>query len=423
MLAAAFVLVNVATAAVQKPFPFHDREGWEGINYLSIARQTAAGFFPITDDAPTVFRLGAPVLAGLANRFTGWDLLACFRLVNGVANVLSVALLTVWLRMFLADWRVRTALVLTFLLQWDAPIRWMYYFPPHTDPWLWVFLLAGLIAAEGCRTQPTRARIALVAVLTAVGVCFREVVLVVGLVLPFTSNPVRPGPLGERWRGLWPRLVPLAAGLLTMAALRLVVRRVGSYDFAWTALHFVFTKPWPVYALSWFSAFGPLLWLALLRPRRGAVFLAQHQYLAVYLAVFAVLADMGGTDTERFLYWTAPVVYVLVGRTLEDASNLWPRGLLAGLAVAQLVAARAVFWPAIPSSNLGPHAPLLLTPLGHSMPFDDLYTDTAPHLQTLILLVEYLSLGAALGIWLLWRRGYLSFAGRPATSAKKLGAT
>lgn len=423
VLAVAFVLVNVATALVQRPFLFHGREGWEGVNYLSMARQTAEGRFPIAEEAPTVFRLGAPVLAGLLNRFSGWNLVACFRAVNGVANVLSFALLVVWLRGFLVDWRVRTALALVFLLQWDAPVRWLYFFPPHTDPWMWVFMLAGLLAAERCRAQQTPGRIVLVTALTVVGACFREIVLIIGVVLPFIGNPVRPGAVGERWRGLWPRLIPLAAGVLTTLVLRHAVRREGTYDFAWTALHYLFSKPWPAYGLSWFSAFGPILWLAVLRPRQGAAFLARHQHLAVYLAAFAVLAYMGGSDTERFLYWTMPVVYVLIGRALEEAAGLWPRWLLAGLAGAQFVAARAVFWPAVPPyPNLVPHALPLLTPFGRNVPFDDLYTDTAPHLQTLVLLVEYLSLGAALGVWLLWRRGYLLAVGTLPAS-KKLGVT
>ncbi len=423
-VAVAFVLVNLATAATQPTFPFDDRAGWEGLNYLSIARQTAAGHFPITDEAPTVYRLGAPVLAGLLDRFTGWDLLTCFQLVNGTANVLTVALLVAWLRLFLGDWRVRVALVLAFLLQWDTPVRWLYFFPPHTDPWMWTFVLAGLIAVERCRARPTPGRIALVAALAVVGVCFREIVLIVGLVLPFTGNPLRPGPPGERWRVLWPRFVPLAAGLLTMAALRLAVRREGTYDFAWTAVHYLFTKPWPAYVVSWFSAFGPILWLAILRARRAGRFLAERQHLAVYLAAFAALAYMGGSDTERFLYWAMPVVYVLIGRTLEDRTDPWPRSLLVGLAGMQLIAGRAVFWPAIPiHSELARHAPPLLTPFGRDIPFNDLFSDSAPHLQTFFLFLEYLALGAALGVWLLWRKGYLSPAGPLPAAPKKLGAT
>ena len=336
----------------------------------------------------------------------------------------GVALLVVWLRLFLGDWRVRVALILAFLLQWDTPVRWLYFFPPHTDPWMWVFVLAGLIAVERCRARPTPGRIALVTALTVVGVCFREIVLVVGLVLPFTVNPLRPGSLSERWRGLWPRFAPLVAGLLTMAVLRLVVRREGTYNFVFTALHYLFSKPWPAYVVSWFAAFGPILWLAILRARRGARFLAEHQHLAVYLAVFAALADMGGSDTERFLYWGMPVVYVLVGRTLEDRADPWPRWLLIGLAGAQLVAERAVFWPAIPiHSGFERSAPPLLTPFGRDIPFLDLFTDSAPHLQTFILFLEYLALGAVLGVWLLWRKGYLSPTDSLPSAPKNLGVT
>lgn len=418
MLLTAFVLVNVAAAFVQRPFPFYHGDGWEGDRYLSTAQQVAEGRFPIIGEAPTVYRLGTPVLAGLVHRLTGQDLLACFRWVNGTANAFTLALLVVWLRLFLADWRVRTTLGLVFLLQWDAPVRWMYFFPPHTDPWMWTFVLAGLIAAERCRTRAAPGPVALLTALTVVGVCFREIVLVLGVVLPFTGNPVRLGPWTERWRALWPRLIPLAAGVLTMAALRLAVRREGQYAFAWTAMHYLFTKPWPAYLLSWFTAFGPLAWLAVFRARRGAAFLAARQHLAVYLAVFAALAYVGGSDTERFLYWTMPVVYVLVGRTLEDGADPWPQGLLAALAGLQLVAARAVFWPAIPPyPNPVPHALPLLTPLGRNVPFDDLYTDTAPHWHTLVLLVEYLTLGAAMGFWLLWRKAH------PPPTAKNMHPT
>ena len=404
VLALAFLLVNLAGQATQQPFHFHGREGWEGASYLEMARQVAAGHFPITDDAPEVFRLGGPALAGLVHRFTGLDLLVCFKLVNGTASALILVFLVLWLRRFLMDWRVRTALGLVFLLQWDAPVRWMYFFPPHTDPWMWVFVLAGLTAVDRCREQPTPARIVVVTALTIVGVCFREIVLSIALVLPFTANPIRRGALRERWRELLPKLIPLGAGLLTLTALRLVAARQNDYSFAWTALHYIFAKPWPAYLASWFLAFGPILWLAIFRMREGAAFLAARQHLLVYLVIFTVLADMGGSDTERFIYWMMPVVYVLIGRTLEDTRNPWPRSLLAIIAGAQLVAGRMIFWPAIPEyPNHVPHAWPVLTPFGRSIPFDDLYTDTAPRLLTFVLLVEYLVFGAAVGIWLFWR--------------------
>ena len=405
VLATAFLLVNLAGARWQKPFPFEGNEGWEGAVYLSAARQFAAGHVPVAGDAPAIYRLGAPFLAATVQRETGLDFLASFRVVNGVANALILGLLVVWLRRFLPDWRIRAALGLAFLLQWDTPVRWMYFFPPHTDPCMWVFMLAGLIAVDGGREQPTAGKIALVTTLTFVGVWFREIVLVIALIYPFVGNPIRAGTLRSRWREVLPRLLPLATGLVALAAVRRVARSDNAYSFAWTALHYLYAKPWPAYLLSWFLAFGPILWLAIFQARRSASFLAGRQHLAAYLLVFTVLADMGGTDTERFLYWTMPVVYLLIGRALEEARSSWPVWLLTALAGTQLVADRAVFWPAIPEyPNLVAHAWPVFTPFGRNIPFDDLYTDTAPRLLSFVSLVEYLAFGAALGIYLLLRR-------------------
>ncbi len=404
VLAVAFVLVNLATAATQKPFPFSDTAGWEGVTYLSVARQIAAGNGRVHGDAPMVYRLGTPALAALTHRVAGWDFLACFRLVNGTANGLILVLLVVWLRRHLADWRVRAALGLTFLLQWDAPVRWMYFFPAHTDPWMWVFLFAGLLAVDRCRTPATPAQVALVTGLVAVGVCFREIVLVVALVLPFADNPVQAEPARVRWRDLPLRFVPLLAGVAALAAVRLVARRDDLYSFAVTAVHYLYAKSWLAYLQSWFMAFGPLLWLALLRPRWAAAFLAGNQHLAVYLLAFATLAVVGGSDTERFLYWTMPVVYVLIGLALEEARHRWPVWLFAVLAALQLVAVRAVFWPAVPEyPNNGPHRLPLLTPFGRDVPFGDLYTETGPHFLMLLITFQYLALGLGLAAWR-WRR-------------------
>ncbi len=240
--------------------------------------------------------------------------------------------------------------------------------------------------------------------LTVVGVWFREIVLIAALILPFTSNPFQMGDLRARWRGMLPKLAPLGAGLLSMAAVRLVARSGNDYSFAWTAVFYIFKKSWPTYLLSGFLAFGPILWLAIFRARRGAAFLMGRQHLLVFLATFVGLADMGGSDTERFLYWTMPVVYVLIGLSLEDQRTPWPGWLLAIFAAAQLVASRAVFWPALPVFP-GPvrHVWPLFTPFGRNIPFDDLYTDTAPRYLIVIALLEYLVFGAAVGIWVFWR--------------------
>ena len=402
VLAVAFLLVNLAGARWQKPIPFDGGEGWEGGAYLSMAKQFAAGHVPVADDAPQVYRVGTPLLAALVHRGTGLDFLPSFQVVNGTANVLILTLLVGWLRRFLANWRVRTALGLAFLLQWDTPVRWLYYFPPHTDPWMWVFLLAGMIAVDGCREQPSARRLALVTALVVVGVCFREIVLVVAVALPFSGNPIRGGNLRGRWREVLPRLVALPAGLLTMAALRLVAKSTGGFAFGWTAAHWLYEKPWPTYLQAWFLAFGPMLWFAILLERNAGAFLAGRQHLAVYLAAFAGLGDIGGSDTERLLFWTMPVVYLLIGRAAEGARL--PVWLVAVLVAAQLVASRAVFWPIPQFPTDAPHVWPLFTPFGRDVPFMDLFSISEQRSKSLASLVEYLAFGAGLGGWFLWQK-------------------
>ncbi len=417
VLAATFVVVNLLAAALQKQISYNDGKGWEGVAYYSVAQQFAEGRRFVEADAPEVYRVGGPFLAALVHRASGLDLFASFKVVNGTANALTLALLVVWLRRFVADWRVRTALGLAFVLQWDTPTRWMYFFPAHTDPWMWVFLLGGLIAVEHYRARPGPGRLALVAATVAVGVCFREVVLVVACIVPFVGEPLQ----RAKWRtvaeGRWPavarrvmptllrRSIPLAAGGLAM----FVVRRFGAhqgntYSFALMAFHWFYEKPWVTYVHGWFLAYGPILWLGIFQGRRAAAFLVGHQHLAVYVLAFAVLGNIGGTDTERLLFWSMPVVYVLIGRGLEDRRRDLPGWLLAVLVGAQALADRAVFWP-IPDhpSTIG-HVWPLFTPLGRDVPFMDLFGFWEPHLLALTSLLTYLAFGAVLGAWFVWRR-------------------
>lgn len=413
VLAVIFILVNIASALWQKPISYQEGRGWEGVVYSSVAEQFAEHRLPVEADAPEVYRVGTPFLAGTAHRWTGWDLFACFKLVNGVANALTLALLVLWLRRFIADWTVRAALAVASALQWDTPARWMYFFPVHTDPWMWVFLFAGLLAVERYREQSTPTRLAVVTLLTALGVCFREVVLVIACIVPFVKNPLptanfRAVLIASRWstvrrqifRLVVPEVFPLVVGLLVMTAIRhLVARQDNAYSFALTAIHSIYEKPWPTYLHGWFLAFGPILWLAIFQARKAGAFLAARQHLAVYLLAFTLLGYIGGTDTERLLYWSMPVVYVIIGQGFMERRRSLPGWLLAVLAGAQALAGRAVFWPIPDYPSDAPHVWPLFTPLGRHVPFLDLYGFWEPRLLAVTSLLTYLAFGAVLAAW------------------------
>ena len=414
MLAVVFVLVNLAGALFQKQITYNGGKAWEGEFYYDVAEQYTQGKWRVASEAPLVYRIGTPFLASLLHRrlFPG-DLFLCFKIVNVTANALTLGLLILWLRRFVGDWRIRTALGLMFLLQWDTPTRWLYFYPAHTDPWMWVFLLAGLLAVERYREQPDTARMLLVAVLGAVGVAFREVVLVVPAAFLFVRNPVR-GLSARPWfsalfdvpRNARREAVPLVAAVGALLAVRAVARQTNDYSFAATAAHFLYDKPWPIYLQSMFLAFGPVVWFPILYWRQARAFLADRQYLAVYLGAFALLGLIGGTDTERLLYWSMPVVYVLIGRTLEEqrAELLRPWWLPTCFVVAQLIASRAVFWPIPDHPSPYQNVPPVFTPFGRHVPFMELYSFFQSHSVQLASLAAYFAVGALLALWLGRRR-------------------
>ena len=414
MLAVVFVLVNVAGALFQKQIAYNGGKAWEGEFYYDVAEQYTHGKWRVASEAPLVYRIGTPFLASLLHRrlFPG-DLFLCFKIVNATANALTLGLLILWLRGFVGDWRIRTVLGLIFLLQWDTPTRWLYFYPAHTDPWMWVFLLAGLLAVERYREQPDAGRMLLVAVLGAVGVAFREVVLVVPAAFLFARNPVRGLSSGTWFSALLevPRnarreAVPVVAALGMLLAVRAVARQTNDYSFALTAVQFLRGKSLLVYLQSMFLAFGPVLWFPIFYWRQGCAFLAARQHLAAYLGAFALLAFIGGTDTERLLYWSMPVVYVLIGRTLEEQGRnlLRPSWLPACFVVAQLIASRAVFWPIPDYPSSCPDVWPVFTPFGCRVPFMELFSFFEPRPERLASLAAYFAFGVLLAGWLGWRR-------------------
>ena len=428
-LALTFVLVNLAGAWFQPQITKDGGKGWEGIDYYRMAEEMARGLHPVTAEAPMIYRVGTPALAALVHRAggDGGDLFAAFRGVNLTANALSLLLLVAWLRRFIADWRVRAALGLAWLLQWDTPTRWLWFYPAHADPWLWVFLLVGLLAVDTCRTDgPTPARLTLVTVLGAVGVLFREVVAVVPLTLLFAGNPLRRDPVNGRWRVHLPRptlALPLAVTLLAFFTLRHggFVRQTDDYAFAWTALHWLHAKrPW-IYFHGWLAAFGPaVLALALVGWRQGWAFLRDRQDLAVYLVAFAALGQIGGTDTERLLFWTMPVVFILAGRALEARRTVLfsSPALVVVLILTQILATRACLWP-IPdypdAATANPHVLPLLTPVGPRVSYLNLFSFFAVRRVEFALLASNLLTLGLLVAWLARRARQEPVGERPKT--------
>ena len=87
--------------------------------------------------------------------------------------------------------------------------------------------------------------------------------------------------------------------------------------------------------------FGPILWLLCLAPARARAILHGQPALSSYLAFTALIACVGGTDIDRFLFWAFPVVYLLCARIWGELPIA--RGIRAATVGLMLLAQRPYF--------------------------------------------------------------------------------
>ena len=342
------VLIGVTIAALWSAHVQHYQvfRLWDSDEYYALAEQLASGA-PVTASAPYVYRVLTPWIVA---RCCAAHIQQGFLIVNVMAGALGAVVLAIWLRRFVADWRVRALVTTAFVFEWLSPIRYVYYNPVYCDALLLLFLPLGLICLERCAERPSAANaIALVAT-TGVGILAREMMVLVPLAALLH-------------RGLWTRsrgavrVAALAGPLVAAAAATVIAHRGTEPRVAYSVVAAVGSqlrhKPLFSLVLPWFIAFGPLIAIVLYDWRETLRFLRREQHLAGFLAACAALSYVGGTDSERLLIFAAPVVYVLLGRSiLRHATALAGAGLIAALLAAQLVSAR-VFW-GIPDPTIEP---------------------------------------------------------------------
>jgi hypothetical protein len=310
---------------------------WDSDEYFTLAEQLAAGR-PVTASAPYVYRVLTPWIVA---HCCAADIQRGFLIVNIVAGALSAVVLAVWLRRFVTDWRIRVLVTAAYIWEWHAPVRFVYYYPAYVDPLLLLFLPLGLIFVERTAERPTALNIVALIAITGAGVLAREMMLLVPLSALLHRR------LWTATRGAARLTVfagPIAAALIaTVVAHRGTVPRV-AYSFSEAVLYHLQHKPIFSLALSWFMTFGPVIAIVLYDWRDAVEFLRMHRHLAAYLVACAAFAYVGGHDTERYLIWAAPVVYVLVGRALvRQRAVLRGAALAAALVIAQMVSER-VLW-------------------------------------------------------------------------------
>jgi hypothetical protein len=402
-----FVVVNITSQVFQNPITYNNGRGWDGVAYYRVAEQFADGHLP-SADAPYVYRIGTPLLASKVSKS---DLLFGFKVQNILANLVTAVLLTLWLRRHLGDWKIRTLLVTLFLVQWHGPTRWVYFYPAYTDPWLFAIILAGLTCIQEAVARPTFVLVSCLSLVALAGALFRETAIIIGIAFVFATNPVAFSrdffdamaklKLSQVFKR--PALIyyaPLAFGVLGLFATHMIASQTNEFSFLKTAVMWAYLKPLLTYLHGWLIAYGPLLIIPIYNWRRTTSFLVNNQYMLMFLIGLATLGWIGGTDTERILFWAMPVVYLLIGKSIEDnAPLLKSPPLVIVLVISQLVSER-IFWT-VPDYPREFSTPIpVLTLLSSKFQHLDLYSFHASRITQVISFSQYLALSVVLLLWL-----------------------
>ena len=407
----AFIAVNVVCCVFQNLNSLNGGKGSDGVIYYAVAEQLSKGFVPKAS-APSVYRIGTPLLAALLSDALGTDLILSFKIINIVGNLITVVLLALWLRRHLHNVIVRMIMVLLFVTQWHSPVRFVHFYPVYVDPLSFTFLLAGLLLIHSFVARPKLLTTCCLSALSFTGVMFKEIVFVIPLALLFSTNfLIGEGDLFLQSASLWfvralkkftPRLVlPLICGAAGLVTVRFIGLGTGDISFLREAFKHAYSTPILGYLTAWFITFGPVIVLAIYDWRRNLLFLRDQQHLLIYLASFAVLALAGYRDTERVLYWAMPVVYVLVGRSMQNLSGLLTVRLISVLAVAQLISQRAFLSIADPTltPTFAPHA-LIPASLKSLLSYCNMWSCFCDPRVLYIYLFLYLSVALLTILWL-----------------------
>lgn len=404
---ASFILITLLSNQAQDLITYNSGKGWDGEFYYQIAEQIQSGQIP-TGIAPFVFRVGVPLIVALL--FNN-NLLIGFLSINLFANLIAVVLLLWWFRLYIKNWKIRVSLVLLFLTQWHSPVRFVHYYPVYVDPWLFVFLIGGLIGIKKIARNRKFTNILLFGLFIFVGVMFREVVIIIPIALLIALNPI-----GFKWiknlrsgnninsgssKNLSIQLViPLLFAFVSFSIIRTYVVETNEYSFLLTALDWLTKKPILSYIHAYFIALGPaIIVLLVFYWRRVGSFLFDHQFILLYILCIVILGWVGGSDTERIIYWSMPVIYLILGILIEENSDILLGMPLVILMIFQLLSQR-LFWivPDYPNEYSTPFP--FLTILSNKFQYLDLYSFHGNQYIQMISLIQYSILFFILLSWL-----------------------
>lgn len=426
------VIVNLFSWANQPQISNNMGKGMDGVEYFKVAEDISHGNTPKAK-APFLYRIGTPAL--VATTFPN-DLLFGFKVINIFAGSLIPIALLFWISIYFKGFYFRLLPVALFSLTWHSPLRMSWYYPVHSDPLSVLFLMILLIMLyhlfQSNNNKKAHHKIFVTFISFSIfAAFFREICIIPALLyflanislkftdISFSDDDVRfiksennksnefmarmmltIKKLYFKFFNKFPTIslsdqksfIPLIFGVATLISIKLFTESTVSYSFSETAFSWLYRKSLMMYLHAWLIAFGPVLFVILINYKAAYQFLKSNMLSAYFLIIIAFMGVVGGSDTERILFWSMPVVYIMIVRIIIENREVYSRALVIFiLTVSQIINMR-VFWatPDYPNefSSIDP----ILTPIGSSFPLLDLWTWHGDLRTNLISFAGYLCL-------------------------------
>jgi hypothetical protein len=401
----AFIIATLIASHYQHMITYRNGRAWDGFYYHAMVKSLQEGHLP-QGKSPYIYRFGAPFLASLV---PSKNIANNFLLVDIAGNFITILLLVTWLRIYLTNSRIRLLLILMFLVSFHYPVRMSYFAPYNIDVWANVWLLAGLLVISRLNIWPTPRLITYLCIITAIGVLFREFMLVIPLCLLVARSRLvlSRDPLRLRF-GQVPSLaffLPLVFGMASFLFLRfLLVTPGGPYTFGRAAARHLYTVVPPDYVYAWFIAFGTAFILVLFNWKTACKFLWEHQFLLAYFLLFAVLSYIGGESTYRYARLEFPIVFVLIGMAIAERAPLLKSPIFISLLTLTHLISQRAFWstPDYPGGEVF-LSRVFLTPIGNHVPLLDVLGMGSREVR-FVALCQYLFVSALFLLYLNWKK-------------------
>lgn len=392
-----FISLNLLYAFTQKAISNNDGKGWDGVYYYEITEQIINGE-NISTISPFIYRIGTPLLVAI---LSPGDIHLGFKVINLIFNLISLLIFVYWLNIFLKNYYVKIILIFLLLIQWHAPFRFIWYYPIYVDPIFVTIVLSLLILIHLYKKTSSPAIFLFICFICFIGVYFRETIMLMSFSFIFIYNVNIKNLLSvireenfitliKNFKFKYILFIPSILAIISSIILFYSLKPINQDSFWITAISWLYRKSFIQYILGIYQAFGPIVILLLFFWREIINHLFENQYQLFFLILIFCLGFIGGSDTERILFWSFPVIYLLIGIILEKNTFLFKRRLFGFILLIQFISNR-LFWiiPDYPTTEISFAIPLY-TLMGNNVNYLNLLSFHSSKLYSFIFFSQYL---------------------------------